>query len=40
MKLILIILAVLIIGGSVFADHKWRKWMSERRRERDHDRGI
>jgi hypothetical protein len=39
MKLVLIILAVLIVGGSVVADYKWRQWMAERRREHD-DRHI
>jgi len=38
MKIFLIILAVLIIAGSVFADYKWRQWMAARRRERDSDR--
>ena len=37
MKILLIILAVLIIAGSVFADYKWRQWMAARRRERDTD---
>jgi membrane-anchored protein YejM (alkaline phosphatase superfamily) len=35
MKLILIIVAVVVIAGSVFADWKWRRWMEARRRERD-----
>jgi hypothetical protein len=34
MKLILIIVAVVVIAGSVFADWKWRRWMEARRRER------
>ena len=38
MKIFLIILAVLIVAGSVFADYKWRQWMAARRRERDSDR--
>ncbi|HLX74458.1 MAG TPA: hypothetical protein VKR26_06955 [Terriglobales bacterium] len=38
MKIFLIILAVLIIGGSVFADYKWRQWMAARRRDRDGER--
>jgi len=38
MKILLIIVAVLIIAGSVFADYKWRQWMAARRREHDQDR--
>lgn len=34
MKTFLAILAVLVIGGSLFADYKWRLWMAARRRER------
>ncbi len=36
MKIFFAILAVLIIGGSIFADYKWRKWMTARRQEREH----
>ena len=35
MKIVLIILAVVVIAVSVWADYKWRKWMAERRRNRD-----
>jgi len=38
MKILLIIVAVLIIAGSVFADYKWRQWMAARRREHDQGR--
>ncbi|HEY3626308.1 MAG TPA: hypothetical protein VGL00_08485 [Terracidiphilus sp.] len=38
MKFLLIIVAVLVVAGSVFADYKWRQWMAARRRERDGDR--
>jgi len=38
MKAFLIILALLIIAGSVFADYKWRQWMAARRREHDPNR--
>jgi cell division protein FtsL len=40
MKLVLLIGAVLLVAATVFADYKWRRWMAERRRERDaeHDR--
>lgn len=37
MKIVLIILAVLVIAASLFADYKWRQWMAARRRERDGD---
>jgi hypothetical protein len=37
MKLVLIIVVVVVIAGSVFADWKWRQWMAARRRE--HERG-
>jgi hypothetical protein len=36
-KLILIVVAVVVIGGSVFADYRWRRWMASRRAERDQD---
>jgi hypothetical protein len=32
MKLFLGIVAALIIGGSLWADYKWRRWIGERRR--------
>jgi hypothetical protein len=35
MKIALIVVALVVIVGSVWADYKWRKWMAERRRERD-----
>jgi len=35
MKLLLAVLAVLIIAGSLFADYKWRRWISARRHDRD-----
>ena len=38
MKIVLIILGVLIIAGSLFADYKWRQWMAARRRDRDDER--
>jgi len=40
MKLVLVIIAALIVSGSLFADYKWRQWMAARRREHDHDRRI
>jgi hypothetical protein len=36
-KLILIVVAVVVIGGSIFVDYKWRRWMSSQRTERDQD---
>lgn len=35
MKLVLIIVAILVLLGSLVADYKWRQWMAARRRERD-----
>jgi hypothetical protein len=35
MKLILAILFITFIAGSFYADYKWRKWMADRRRERE-----
>jgi hypothetical protein len=35
MKLILIVVAVLVLAGSLVADYKWRRWMAARRRERN-----
>lgn len=36
-KLILIVVAVVVIGGSIFADYKWRRWVESRRAEGDQD---
>ncbi len=35
MKLVLIIVAVLVLAGSLVADYKWKQWMAARRHERD-----
>jgi hypothetical protein len=35
MKVIFVIVALLVIVGSFYADYRWRKWMADRRRERD-----
>jgi len=35
MKLVLIVVAVLVVAGSLVADYKWRQWMAARRRERE-----
>jgi hypothetical protein len=34
MKIFLGIVALVIVAGSLFADYKWRKWIADRRRER------
>lgn len=34
MKILLVILILLVVVASVFADYKWRQWMVARRRER------
>ena len=34
MILLLIIVVLVVIAGSVWADYKWRKWMSDRRHDR------
>jgi len=42
MKLVLVILIVVILASSIYADYRWRRWMAARRREHDgesnHDR--
>jgi hypothetical protein len=34
MKLLLIIVAAAVLLGSVVADYLWRRWMEDRRRDR------
>jgi hypothetical protein len=34
MKMVLAIVVVVVVAASFIADYKWRKWMAERRRER------
>lgn len=34
MKVVLAIVVVVVVAASFIADYKWRKWMAERRRER------
>jgi hypothetical protein len=34
MKIFLAIVGILLIVGSIYADYKWRQWMSTRRQER------
>jgi len=35
MKILLAILVILVVAASLFADYKWRRWMAERRRDRE-----
>lgn len=37
MKLLLAILVLVVFALSLVADHKWRKWMAQRRATHDHD---
>ncbi len=34
MKILLAIIAVIVVAASLFADYKWRKWIADRRRDR------
>jgi len=34
MKIVLVVVVIVLIAGSFFADYKWRQWMSARRRDR------
>jgi hypothetical protein len=33
MKIILIVIVLIVVVASVFADYKWRQWMANRRRD-------
>lgn len=35
MRIFLAILAIVLIAGSLLADYFWRRWMAQRREERD-----
>jgi hypothetical protein len=35
MMLVVIVVAVIVIAGSIWADYRWRRWMAERRNNRD-----
>jgi hypothetical protein len=35
MKWVLAVVGVVVLGGLLFADYKWRQWMAARRRDRD-----
>jgi hypothetical protein len=34
MNILLAVLVVLVVAASLFADYKWRRWMADRRRDR------
>jgi hypothetical protein len=34
MKILLAILALILVVASVVADYKWRKWIADRKRDR------
>lgn len=35
MKIAIFIVALVVIAGSIWADYLWRKWMADRRRDRE-----
>jgi hypothetical protein len=35
MKILLGVLAIVVIGASLFADYKWRQWIASRKRDRE-----
>ncbi len=35
MKTALLIVALVLITGSVYADYRWKRWMEERKKNRD-----
>lgn len=35
MKILLAILALIVVAASLVADYKWRKWITDRKRERE-----
>jgi hypothetical protein len=37
LKAILIIVGLVVLAASVFADYKWRRWMAARKREHEAD---
>jgi hypothetical protein len=34
MKLVLVVVVIALVAGTFVADYKWRKWMADRKRER------
>jgi hypothetical protein len=37
MKIALIIIGLILIAGSFYADYRWKRWMEARKAERDKD---
>jgi general stress protein CsbA len=35
MKIVAIVVVVVLVAASVFADYKWRQWMATRRPDRE-----
>jgi len=35
MKIFLIVVVVMIVGGTLWADYTWRRWMEGRKRDRN-----
>jgi hypothetical protein len=35
MKIAIIVVVVVLVAASVFADYKWRQWMAARRRDHE-----
>jgi hypothetical protein len=35
MKILLGVLAIVVIGASLFVDYKWRQWIASRKRDRE-----
>lgn len=35
MVLVIVLLAAVVSAGSIWADYRWRRWMAERRQDRD-----
>ena len=38
MKALLIVLIVVVVAGSFYADYKWRQWIAARKQPREEDR--
>jgi len=34
MKILIAIVVIVLVAGSLFADYKWKRWMAERKRDR------
>jgi hypothetical protein len=35
MRIVLIVAVILVVGASLFADYKWRRWLARNRQDRD-----